>query len=397
MSHQPLTGLNVLDLTDGVSGPFCTKLLADFGAEVIKVERPCVGDWTRHRRPFFRDEPDPEQSLLFAYLNTNKRSVTLDLNHDFGRQVIGKLCQSADILVENFAPSYLHESKLDLAELRESHPSLVVTSIPMFDRRGPYAHYKATELNLYAMSGLMSMVGGVGRSPLKAGGYQAQYMAGLQACTATLFAAYSAQNTGEGCWIEMSVIETCAKILEHTVDHTVEGARSESPEDRREHGNSVLACGEGHATATFYYFQMHGLAELLQKPSIATDPRFGSEDTLTENASDIRAELTQWLLSRTSEDVQTQGQKHGLLFTKVNNVRDLLESPHFRARNFFVEVQHPVMGRAEYPGPPFRLKGLEFTSLKAAPRLGEANEMVLCERLGYDRTHVDSLRKAGAI
>ena len=397
MSHGPLTGLNVLELTEGVSGPFCAKLLADFGAEVIKVERPRVGDWTRHRGPFFRDEPDPEQSLLFAYLNTNKRSVTLNLDSDSGRQVIRELCQWADILVESFAPGYLHECKIDLEELLESHPSLVVTSIPLFDRRGPYAHYKATELNLYAMSGLMSMVGGIGRPPLKAGGYQAQYMAGLQACTTTLFAAYRAQSTGEGCWIETSVIETCAKILEHTVDHTVEGTRSESPEERREHGNSVLACGEGHATATLYYFQMRGLAELFQKPSIATDPRYSSEDGLRENAGAIQAELTQWLQSRTSEDAQTEGQKHGLLFTKVNNIRDLLESPHFRARNFFVEVQHPVMGRAEYPGPPFRLKGSEVTSLRAAPRLGEANETVLCERLGYSRAHVASLQETGVI
>jgi CoA:oxalate CoA-transferase len=397
MSKGPLEGLKVLDLTEGVAGPYCTKLLADFGAEVIKVERPRLGDWARHRGPFFRDQPDPEHSLLFAYLNTNKRSVTLNLDSDVGQQAVRALSQSADILVEGCPPDYLPERDLNPGQLRTSNRRLVVTSIPLFARRGPYGHYRATELNLYAMSGLMSIVGGVGQPPLKAGGYQAQYMAGLQACVFTLFGAYQARTTGEGSWIDTSVLETSAKILEHTGEYTVAGSVAKSPEERRARGNYVHACREGYVTVTLYYFQMQTLANLLGNPSIAHDPRFASEGALRENEEIVRAELETWLQHKTADEAQTEGQNHHLLFTKVNNARDIIEHPHFRARKFFVEVDSPTMGRAEYPGPPFRLTGSPAVSPKAAPALGEANEMVLCDRLGYTRADLAELRATGII
>lgn len=397
MSSSALSGLHVLEVGGGIAASLSTKLMGQFGAEVIKIEPPHRGDWTRHRGPFYQDIPHPEHSLLFAYLNTNKRSVTLDLDTSFGQEALRRLAAQVDIMVESFPDGYLDQRGLGPERLRAENRRLVVVSLPLFDRRGPYANWKAAEINLYAMSGLMSIVGGVGKPPLKAGGYQAQYMAGLQACAMALFAAFRARVSGEGAWVDTSVEETCAKILEHCRDYTVEGATSERADEKREHGNSVLPCGEGYLTVTLYYFQMQTLAELLGDPSIATDPRFTSESALREGQRLLKEKLKEWLKGKSSAEAQEEGQKRRLLFTKVNNTRDLLESPHFNARGYFSEVDHPVMGKARYPGAPFRLTASPAAPLKPAPMLGEANEEVLCGRLGYTREELGRLRASGAI
>jgi crotonobetainyl-CoA:carnitine CoA-transferase CaiB-like acyl-CoA transferase len=398
MLDGPLTGIKVIDLTEGVAGPYCTKLFADFGAEVIKVERPDTGDWTRHRGPFFKNRPGLENSLLFAYLNTNKRSVTLNLDTSFGQDVVRTLAKSSNVMVSGFPERHLRTRGLDARQLRKENERLVITFIPLFDPEGPFANYKAVELNLYAASGLMSLVGGLGRPPLKAGGYQAQYMAGLQACAFTLFATYKAQTGRKGSIIDTSVMETCTKVLDHTGDYTEEGSIFNSPEERRERGNSVLPCKDGYVTVTLYYFQMKELAELLGKPCIATDSRFASEASLRgENMELLRDEVKMWLKDKTADEAQEEGQKRHLLFTKVNTTRDLLQSPHFRARNFFQEVEHPVIGRAEYPGASFRLSGSPAVKTRAAPILGEANEFLLRELLGYAPSDLERLRTVGAI
>ena len=396
MTQGALEGLIVLDLTEGVAGPFCTKLMADYGAEVIKVERPRLGDWARQRGPFFQDIPGPERSLFFAYLNTNKRSVTLNLDSAFGQEAVRKLAGTADVLVESYVPGYLDERGLAPQTLRQDNPRLVVTSLSLFDRQGPYAHWKGAELNLYAMSGLMSLVGGIGRPPLKAGSYQAQYMAGLQACAYTLFATYRAQTTNEGCWVDTSVIQTGGKILAHIRDQGARQTAFRDREEERERQNGVIPCGKGYASVTLYYHMLPALAELLGDPSIAKDVR-PSSGGLAENQQELRAAVAERFKTLTADEAQAEGQKRRLLVTKVHSTRDLLESPHFQARGSFVEVTHPEIGPARQPGPPFRLTASPAASPRAAPKLGEANQEVLCERLGHSREDLPRLWAAGAI
>jgi len=396
MAQGALEGLTVLDLTEGVAGPFCTKLMADQGADVIKVERPRLGDWARQRGPFFQDIPGPERSLLFAYLNTNKRSVTLNLDNAFGREAVRKLVRTADVLVESYAPGYLDERGLAPQTLREENPRLVVTSLSLFDRQGPYARWKGAELNLYAMSGLMSLVGGIGRPPLKAGGYQAQYMAGLQACAYTLFAAYRARTTSEGCWVDTSVVQTGGKILAHIRDQEARQATFKEREQERDRQNGVIPCREGHASVTLYYHMVPALADLLGDPSIAKELRPGS-GSLAENQEELRAAVAERFKTLTADEAQAEGQKRRLLFTKVHSTRDLLESPHLQARGYFVEVNHPEIGRARQSGPPFGFTASPAAPPRAAPKLGEANEEVLCGRLGCSREDLPLLWATGAI
>ena len=196
MPGGPLEGVRVVDLTHYMAGPFCTKLLADFGADVIKIERPSGGDPTRRMGPFHGDDPHPEKSALFLHLNTNKRSVTLDLQAEAGKRVLQRLLEKADILVESFRPGVMAELGFDYATLEVEHPHLVMTSISNFGQSGTYRDLKGSDLTLFAMGGSMNINGSAEREPLKMAGNVISYHAGATAAYATLLALYEAELSG---------------------------------------------------------------------------------------------------------------------------------------------------------------------------------------------------------
>lgn len=378
-SSGALSGMRVIDLTEGLAGPFCTRLMALFGAEVIKVEQPGRGDWTRRVGPYLGGSPCPDRGTMFTYLNANKRSVELDLDSDSGQQALRRLAGNADVVVESFPPGYLAERGIGPASLREAHPSLVVASLPDSPDASLFRGYRVNELTLYAMTGLMSLVRGLGRPPIKAGGYQAHYMAGLHTCALTLFAAYRARCEGIGCWIDTSAIESTAKAFAHVPDadaayRTDTEAGQEPADVRRDQANSVLPCKEGHVTVTLYYFLIEKLGELLGLPGLAEDPRFDSEENLHINQQELRAEVKHWLSTRTADQAMEEAQARHLLFTKVNNVEDLVRSEHLRARGFFRRIESDEGNGIEYPGPPFIMSEAPAVQPRPAPRLGEGNE-----------------------
>ena len=209
LGAQPLADIRVVDLTHGIAGPYCTKLLADFGADVIKIERPDTGDFSRAAGPFVQDTPDLEKSGLFLYLNTNKRSIVLDLKTSQGVEAVKELVRTADVLVENFRPGVMAELGLDYEVLSNLNPNLVMTSISNFGQTGPYRDYLASELTLFAMGGRMHATGLPDRYPLKLGGNHVQYQAGNVAAMATLFAWYADRYRGMGGQqVDISIFET---------------------------------------------------------------------------------------------------------------------------------------------------------------------------------------------
>ena len=224
MPEAALKGVKVLDLTHYIAGPYCTKLLADFGADVIKVERP-DGDPARRIPPFFHDEADSEKSLLFLYLNTSKRSVTLNLKARRGRQMLIDLARDSDVLVESFSPRVMSSLGLDYQVLRDVNPSLVVVSISNFGQTGPYRDYKATDIVEYALGGLMYVFGSYDREPLKHALHQAQFKAGTNSASAALMALYRQRLTGEGQQVDVSIQECIASGLRDVVNnYTYTGA-----------------------------------------------------------------------------------------------------------------------------------------------------------------------------
>ena len=206
---QPLADIRIIDLTQGIAGPYCTKLLADFGADVIKVERPDFGDYARTMGPFPSDIVHLEKSGLFLHLNTNKRGMVLDLKTAQGIAVLKELAKKADVLVESFKPGVMARLGLGYEILAELNPNLVMTSVSNFGQTGPYRDYRASEITLFAMGGRMNSSGLPDRYPLKLGGNHVQYQAGNVAAMASLFAWY-AQKYGKlgGQHVDVSIFET---------------------------------------------------------------------------------------------------------------------------------------------------------------------------------------------
>jgi crotonobetainyl-CoA:carnitine CoA-transferase CaiB-like acyl-CoA transferase len=209
-----LSVLRVLDLSEGVAGAFCAKLLAGFGADVIKIERPGGGDPLRRHGLFPDDLPHPEKGALFLYLNTGKKSITLDFAQRSGALILRRLVEGAEVVVESFPPGWLTELGLGYESLARIKPRLVMTSVTPFGQDGPYAGYRATNLTAFAAGGQMAVTGEPDREPLKNGGYQAEYQAGLHAFAATAMAAFSADATEVGQHIDVAGVECMATALE---------------------------------------------------------------------------------------------------------------------------------------------------------------------------------------
>ena len=206
---QPLDGVRVVDLSQGISGPYCTKLLADFGADVIKVEKPGTGDYARQMGPFPGDVPHDEKSGLFLHLNTNKRSIVVDLKSDGGVELVKELVRGADVLVENFRPGVMEGLGLDYATLEKINPNLVMTSISNFGQTGPYRDYLASELTLFGMGNRMHSLGLPEKYPIRLGASHVQYQAGNVGAMTTLFALQGRDHKEMGGQhIDISIFET---------------------------------------------------------------------------------------------------------------------------------------------------------------------------------------------
>lgn len=225
-AEQALSGMKVIDLTHYIAGPFCTKLLSDLGADVIKVEKPGEGDMARRMGPFPGDIPDPEKSGLFLHLNTSKKGITLDLKSKTGVEIFKKLVSEADLLVENFRPGVMDRLGLDYRTLKGVNPRLVMASISNFGQTGPYRDCEATEITLQALSGVMNRLGDPDKEPLKHALNAYQYFAGECASLVSIAAMIKSATTGEGDHIDISILETIIGDVDNRVyEYDYSGSR----------------------------------------------------------------------------------------------------------------------------------------------------------------------------
>src|SRR5919106_2220735 len=212
MIDDALSGVKVLDLSEDIAGSFCARLLADYGADVLKLEPPGGAD-LRRMAPFYHDNPHPEKSLFFLVLNLNKKGATLNLDTSTGRNILKRLAQHVDVIVETYRPGYLDSLGLGYEDLRQINPALIMTSITPFGQDGPYSQYQGEEIVEYAMSMIMSISGVQGREPLKHGGFQGQYEGGLFGAGATSMALFAQLNTGQGEQVDVSITECVASTM----------------------------------------------------------------------------------------------------------------------------------------------------------------------------------------
>ncbi|MBI4496492.1 MAG: CoA transferase, partial [Chloroflexi bacterium] len=365
----PLAGVKVLDLGQMVAGPYCTKLLAGLGAEVIKVERPGPGDPARRVGPFPDDVPDAEKSGLYLYLNTAKRSITLNLKTETGKAILRRLVEWADVVVENFEPRVLPELGLDYASLERIKPSLVMTSITNFGQDGPYRDYRGTEMTIFAAGGLMYQIGFPELPPLKFGGNIVQYSGGLSAFTATLFALYHAEMTGVGQHVDVSLAEVIASNhFQSVVEYIYTGM-----EHKRNRTMMIFPTQDGYVNATTQAHMWPRFPGVVGMPELLEDPRFQTVEGRRQYHDELEAMLLLFMVEHTKEEVYHMGQAAHLPFGYMASVEDLTNSAQYQARGFFVEMDHPAAGKQTYPGTPLRV-GQSPWQHGRAPLLGEHNE-----------------------
>ena len=362
-----LNGVKALDLTHYFAGPYCTRLLAGLGAEVVKVERPPSGDPLRRLGPFVGNPgvyraPDGDAAPLddgawHLYLNAGKRSLALDLKTGPGRQTLLRLAEQADLLVENFAPGTLERLGLGYDELRRVNPALVVTSISNFGQTGPCRDWRAAEVNLYAMGGLMNITGEPDREPLKEGAPLAQLGAGQNAFVAALAALMYAEETGEGQRIDISIAEYATNILENALMQYSYSGQEYTKVGNRGYGRAawgIYPCRDGFVgIIAGPDHRWPEVARIMEREELA-DPRFASRRGRQDNADEVDALMLPWLLDHDKVDIFKAGQDSGLGFSFVATMQDILEMEQLLARGYFVELEHPAAGTLRYPGAPVR-------------------------------------------
>lgn len=406
MALDFLSGLKVLDLGKGVSAPFCAKMFADLGAQVIKVEPP-GGDVSRTMGPFPDDVPDREKSGMFLALNTNKLGVTLNLETPTGRDLLSQLVRDADLLVENFAPSYLPGLGLDFSTLSEHNPGLVLTSVTPFGQTGPWANYQASNLVISNLSGHAREHPGPvddleSYPPLQLAAHQAEFIAGLSAATASILALNRRRHQGMGCHVDVSGMESLAVLPQTALgDFTLSG--KVKGRSREEYGRqsllALLPCRDGYVgISPRQQDQWERMVKLMGSPDWANDPKFETRDSRLDNWGDLEPLLSSWTSELAKEDVYRRCQGSHIPSFPLNTAADLFQSAQFQARKFFVKSEHQVAGVQAYPGWPFHLGTGKRVELNPAPLLGQNNLGLLGDKgLGVEEQQLAALRGMDAV
>jgi crotonobetainyl-CoA:carnitine CoA-transferase CaiB-like acyl-CoA transferase len=384
-----LAGLRVVECGDGVAAAYATKLLADLGAAVVKVEPP-GGDSTRRRGPFPGGEPHRERSGLFLYLNANKRGVVLDLERDPDRAALTRVLDDCDVLLSDLPAARLEACGLAWPQLHTSHPALVMTAIAPFGLSGPHAAYHATDLTLWAAGGIAYLNGGGPGTddmpPLKAFGQQAGFQGGVHAAVATMGALFGrARLGGNGQLVEVSIQECLASILELTYAYwpymglvaSRLGQKPIQPLDFFEcrDGWIYLCCIEEH--------QWQQFVDLMESPDWAGIDLFRDRLSRGANWDALKIFLQEWVREQSVRELYETAQARRVPFAPVSTMGDLLRSEHLGARGFFAELAHPAAGRLRYPGAPYQLGRTPWVLRSPAPLLGEHTAGVL-GALGLD-------------
>jgi crotonobetainyl-CoA:carnitine CoA-transferase CaiB-like acyl-CoA transferase len=384
---QGLAGVRVLELGSVVSAAYASKLIADLGAEVIKVEEP-EGDGARWRGPFPQGVPDQEKSGLFLYLNTNKRGVTLDLRQDQGKEQLRRLVAWADILIHNYSPPLMAELGIDYAAFCQMNPRLVMCSITPFGLTGPYRNYKAYEITAAHGGGWGWLIPTASDRPdlppLKAFGHQADFQGGLAAATASLAAYYRALETGQGEHIDLSIQEYVASFLEQNfIYYTYMGEVATRLGKRLLYPWGIYECQDGLIfLVTIEEDQWTRLVDMMDNPEWGSWEIFKDGFARGENQDVLKLYLDEWMRGWKVEDLFRAGQERRICFSPVFSMAQLAEQKQLRSRNFFIAVTHPRAGTLTYLGPPYQLKDPWWKIRRPAPLLGEHNEEVLRSTVG---------------
>ena len=387
-----LTGVRVLDLGEGVSAPSAARTLAGLGADVIKVEPP-TGDFARRRGAFPDGVPHPEKSALFLAMNAGKRGVTVDFDSADGRERLLDLAASADVVLDNHPLGWLERIGAGYDALAARRESAILARITPFGDWGPYADYAAGDLSLFHLSAnAHGMLGPVAdpnaEPPIRAGGSQAEQVAGMATATAALAALFRLRMSGRGCNIVLSAFEAVATQAIAGLANIAFGgdAPTRQAADVKEASiggqlaaiGGVLPCADGYvAISPREDAQWARWLDMMGSPAWATDPKYDTRAARQRNADSLWALLAEWTRPRSKYEIAREGQRRRVPCFPVNTVSDLLSDAHLAARDFFISIDHPVAGTFAHPGAAYKLSKTRLPlGARPAPTLGQHNDEV---------------------
>jgi len=394
----PLEGIRVLDLTQVLFGPFATMLLSDMGAEVIKIERPEVGDIARGSGPVVRG-----QSTYFLSLNRGKKSVTLNLDSEQGAAVFLELTKSVDILVENFKPGTMEKLGLSYEKVKEYNPNIIYVAGSGFGQYGPYANKPAFDVIVQAMGGIMSITGEEGGPPMRPGVSYGDIAAGLFLCVATLAALHERRKSGEGQLVDISMLDCQLTVQENALVRYLNTGEIPRPIGTRHPVMTpfqVFPSKDGYVAVALrggIKDQWPLYCAAIDRVDIIDDPRFKDGWLRTQNYKILEPILTEAMKTKTTEEWVVELEQAGIPCGPVNNIEQAANDPQIAARDMIIEVEHPEAGKFRVVNTPFKFSRTSYKVEKASPDLGQHNREVLSQLLGMTDEDIDKLEESGVL
>ncbi len=389
-----LAGTTVLDFTQYLAGPTATRLMAELGAEVIKVEQATQGDPSR-AFPFLRDG----RSIYFIQQNRGKKSLCVDFRNPEGVALIRELIPKVDVVIENYGPEVLRKRGLDYASIRELNPRVIMCSVSAYGRQGPLAHLTGYDYNAQAFAGVMHMTGDAEGPPRFVGVPLGDGIAGVNAFAAVGYALLHRDRSGQGQWIDISMVDALYHM--QSVEVQMFAASHGAYEAMRFGNHHRLSCPQGVFKGPEGYLvilaldrQWPNVARALGRPQLADDPRFASARQRGEHRDLLIPMIEAWLQSFPSDAAALRAlEEHRVPAGPVLSIEETLEHPYFVARRMVRQVSDPILGEVTIPGFPFKFSAFPEELELSAPRLGEHNGEVLARFLGRSPDSIDALHR----
>ena len=394
-----LEDITVIDFGWVLSGPYCSMLLRDLGATVIKIERPGRGDLVRGTPPLWNES----DSGYFMSINRGKQSMTLDVSTDKGRNILFELIKQADVMLENFIPGNVKRLGIDYPAVKKINPRIVYASISGFGQTGPYANLPALDIIIQGMGGIMSVTGEADSGPVRVGASIGDIMAGVFTALGIVAALHERESSGEGQYIDTSMLDVQAAVLENPITrYLVTGRVPERYGSRHpsftpfqafktKDGHIVVACISTIPDPFTLLCNVMGLDEL------SSDPRFSTPYSRSDNYDVLEPILTERFKTRTTADWLKDIQAVGVPCGPVNTIDKIVNDPQIKHREMLVEFPHPRLGTWRGVNSPLKLSRTPGKAQGVAPDLGEHTDTILSEMLGMSKSAIDKLRKDGVI
>ncbi len=392
---KALEGVKVLELTHVISGPFCGMLLGDLGADVIKAERPKVGE-------FYREEAQKNEagiSIIYPTYNRNKKGITLNVKAEEAKEIMARLIKETDIFIENYRPGLLKKLGFGYEELKKINPKLIMVSISGFGQSGPYANAPAYDMTIAAISGLMS-VNGEPQHPMKTGPAISDFLSGIYGAVGALGALHHREKTGEGQYVDVSMMESAMSVFDAFFAQT--HYTGEAPMGMGNRRANYAPVNSFKAKDGYVYIagskQSHweSLVKVMGRTDLLADVRFITAKDRKKNEGEIEGIVEAWTLTLTMSQLIEKLEEEAIPCAPVKGLRKVMADPHVKARGSLINIPYPGLG--DYPTPAFAPK---FSSIEvsqnSAPLLGEHNREVYCDILGYTEEEFQALNDTGVI